>query len=472
MTDSDAPREACGLFGLFGDAEAALKTYYGLFALQHRGQESAGIASVQAGEIVRHRGMGTVPTVFDAASLELLRSARAIGHTRYSTTGSSSLVNAQPLVANTRWGSYAVAHNGNLVNAPELRQRFENSGSIFQTTADSEVVLHLLAQASGSTDPVGRVVETCRELRGAFSLLVLTPDAMIGVRDPQGLRPLWLGKTPEGAYAFASETPAFDLTKVEVLREVEPGTAVVVDSDGVRTQRYAEADPAHCMFEHVYFSRPDGVVFGDPVERVRIELGRVLAREHPTEADLVIAIPDSGNAAALGYSQESGIPFGHGFIRNHYVGRSFMQPSQDARALVADLKLNVVRWAVEGKRVVVVDDSVVRGTTAQSRCRYLREAGAREVHLRVSCPPIRFPCFYGIDFQSKGELLAADTSMQGIAEHLGVDSLGYISVEGMLSTVSGPPENYCTACWSGRYPVEIPAGLGKKSCGELPAPAR
>ncbi|MEZ6187385.1 MAG: amidophosphoribosyltransferase [Planctomycetota bacterium] len=472
MSAEDAPREACGLFGVHGDPEAVAKTYYGLFALQHRGQESAGIASVVEGEIVRHRGMGTVPNVFDTATLERLRSSIAIGHTRYSTTGKSSLVNAQPLAANTRWGSFAVAHNGNLVNAPELRQRFEEAGSIFQTTADSEVVLHLLAQASGTPDPVARVVEACRELQGAYSLLFLTPDAMIGVRDPQGLRPLWLGRTADGAYAFASETPAFDLTRIEAVREVPPGTAVVVDAQGVRELRFADPQPAQCMFEHVYFSRPDGVVFGDPVEQVRIELGRVLAREHPADADLVIAIPDSGNAAALGFSRESGIPLGHGFIRNHYVGRSFMQPSQESRALVADLKLNVVRWAVEGKRVVVVDDSVVRGTTARNRCRYLRQAGAREVHLRVSCPPIRFPCFYGVDFQSKGELIASGNSLDAIAQKLEVDSLGYLSVEGMLSTVSGPPGHYCTACWSGDYPVPIPEGLGKKSCGELPLPSR
>jgi len=469
---SDGPREACGLFGLFGDPEAVLKTYYGLFALQHRGQESAGIASVVEGEILRHRGMGTVPNVFRRGMLDPLKSDRAIGHTRYSTTGSSAIANAQPLVANTRMGGYAVAHNGNLVNAPALRERFEQAGSIFQTTADSEVILHLLAQAGGTSDPVERVVEACHELRGAYSLLVLTPSAMIGVRDPQGLRPLWLGKTAEGAYAFSSETPAMDLTRIEPLREVEAGTAVVVDADGVRTLRYADPEPAHCMFEHVYFARPDGVCYGDSVEQVRIELGRVLAREQPAEADLVIAIPDSGNAAAMGYSRESGIPFGHGFIRNHYVGRSFMQPSQESRALVADLKLNVIRWAVEGKRVVVVDDSVVRGTTARNRCRYLREAGAKEVHLRVSCPPIRFPCFYGVDFQSKGELIASELSLEAIAERLGVDSLGYLSVEGMLSTVSGPPGNYCTACWSGDYPVPIPEGLGKKSCGELPAPVR
>jgi len=461
-------REACGLFGVYGDPQAVLKTYYGLFALQHRGQESAGIASADGGAIERHRGMGTVPGVFSEDVLARLANRIAIGHTRYSTTGSSLLTNAQPLVANTRWGSFAVAHNGNLTNAPALRKRFEDHGSIFQTTSDSEVILHLLASPEGRADPVGRIAQAARELEGAFSLLLLAPGAMIGIRDPQGFRPLWLGKTAEGAWAFSSETHAFDLTRVEPVREVPPGTLVVVDDDGVREVAYAEAAPAQCIFEHVYFARPDGVVFGDPVQEVRKALGRTLAREHPVAADIVVAIPDSGNAAALGYSQESEIPLEHGFIRNHYVGRTFIQPSPTDRALFADVKLNVVRWAVAGKRVVVVDDSVVRGTTARRRCRYLREAGATEVHLRVSCPPLRHPCFFGIDFQSKGELIAADHSLEEIAARLEVDSVGYLSVEGMLGAVSGPPEHYCTACWTGRYPVPIPEGIHKKSCGELP----
>ena len=465
--EDDAPKEACGLFGLWGDPEAVLKTYYGLFALQHRGQESAGIASTDGKAILRHRGMGVVPAVFDPDVLERLRAAAAIGHTRYSTTGSSLLQNAQPLVANTRFGAFAVAHNGNLINAAELRARFEEQGSIFQTTSDSEVVLHLLASPDGPKDDlVARVAHACKALRGAFSLLVLTPEMMIGVRDPQGWRPLWLGRTAAGAHGFASETPAFDLTRVEPLREVPPGTMVVVDASGWREVRYAEPTPAHCLFEHVYFARPDGMLFGDPVQQVRQELGRALAREHPAEADIVTAIPDSGNAAALGYSQESGVPLEQAFIRNHYVGRTFIQPSPAARSLFADLKLNVVKWAVAGKRVVVVDDSVVRGTTARRRCRYLREAGAKEVHLRVSCPPIRHPCFFGIDFPSREELLAANLDLKEIARQLEVDSIGFLSVEGMLRAVSSPRESYCTACWTGRYPLPLPEGLTKKSCGE------
>ena len=461
-------REACGLFGLWGDPDAVLKTYYGLFALQHRGQESAGIASSAGKSILRHRGMGTVPNVFDPDVLARLRAPAAIGHTRYSTTGSSLLQNAQPLVANTRWGAFAVAHNGNLIDAAEQRARFEEQGSIFQTTSDSEVILHLLASPGGPAGLAERVAHACQQIRGAFSLLVLTPEMMIGVRDPQGWRPLWLGRTAQGAWAFASETPAFDLTKIEPVEEVAPGTLVAIDAAGRRELRFAEPAPAHCIFEHVYFARPDGTIFGDPVQQVRTSLGRALAREHPVQADIVVSIPDSGNAAALGYSQESGIPLEHGFIRNHYVGRTFIQPDPAARNLFADLKLNVVRSAVRDKRVVVVDDSVVRGTTARRRCRYLREAGAREVHLRVSCPPIKHPCFFGVDFPSHEELLASHASLAEIARQLEVDSIGYLSVEGMLRAVSGPASSYCTACWTGRYPLELPAGLTKKSCGEAP----
>ncbi|MGE0707664.1 MAG: amidophosphoribosyltransferase [Planctomycetota bacterium] len=465
---SDGPREACGLYGLYGDPDAAAKTYYGLFALQHRGQESAGIASTDGERVRRHRGMGTLTKVFqDSGELERLRNPCAIGHVRYSTTGASQLQNAQPLAANTQHGTFVVAHNGNLTNGAALRRAFEEQGSIFQTTADSEVVLHLLAQADGPAGLLERVVRACRQLEGAFSLLILTPGALFAVRDPHGFRPLWQGRTPEGGVAFASETPAFDLTHVRHEHELEPGTVTAVDASGVRTVRYAEARPAHCVFEHVYFARPDGALFGDPVWRVRKALGRQLAAEHPADADVVVAIPDSGNAAAMGYSEASGIQLEQGFIRNHYVGRTFIQPDQADRSLHADLKLNVVRWAVEGKRVVVIDDSVVRGTTARRRCAYLREAGAKEVHLRISCPPIRNPCFYGVDFQSKGELLASQKSTAQIRELLGVDSIGYLSTEGMLSVLCRPASDYCTACWSGDYPVPIPAGMSKKSCGEM-----
>ncbi|MBL4850066.1 MAG: amidophosphoribosyltransferase [Planctomycetes bacterium] len=459
-------REACGLFGLWGDPEAAAKTYYGLFALQHRGQESAGITTGDGVRLTRHRGMGTLPNAFsDPGALERLRNPHAIGHVRYSTTGSSLIQNAQPLTANTQWGPLAAAHNGNLVNAAELRARFEASGSIFQTTSDSEVILHLLASATES-DPLDRIVAMCRQLKGAFSLLILTREGIYAIRDRQGMRPLWIGQTEEGAYAFASETPAFDLTHVTAMRELAPGTVAVADNKGLREVRFAEAEEKHCVFEHVYFARPDGELFGDPVQLMRRAFGRALAREHPVEADVVIAIPDSGNAAARGYSLESGIPLEEGFIRNHYVGRTFIEPDPANRTLHADLKLNVVRWNVAGKRVVVVDDSVVRGTTAKRRCEYVRLAGATEVHLRISCPPIRHPCFYGVDFQSKGELIAANADMAEITRRLGVDTMGYLSVEGMLAELSKPKDSYCTACWTGNYPIPIPEGTGKKSCGE------
>ncbi|MCW8141382.1 MAG: amidophosphoribosyltransferase [Planctomycetota bacterium] len=470
--DQERPaREACGVFGVWDDPEAVAKTYYGIFALQHRGQESAGIASTDGRVIQRHRGMGTVGAIFaDEQVLARLAGRGAIGHVRYSTMGASLLQNAQPLVANTQWGTFAVAHNGNFTNGPSLRARFEAAGAIFQTTTDSEVFLHLLARAGGSDDPAERIAAACREVRGAYSLLVMTPGMLVGARDPQGFRPLWLGQTADGKYAFSSETPSFDLTRIRPLYEVPAGTLVVVDAAGVRQVRFAEPRPAHCVFEHVYFSRPDGVIFGDAVQEVRKALGRQLAREHPApSADIVIAIPDSGNAAAMGYSLESGIPLEQGFIRNHYVGRTFIQPSAASRALSADLKLNVVRSAVEGKRVLVVDDSVVRGTTARRRCHYLREAGAREVHLRVSCPPIKSPCFYGVDFQSKGELMAAVHTIDEMARIMEVDSLGFLSVEGMLSVLSSPASDYCTACWTGNYSVPIEEGMSKKSCGEGPS---
>lgn len=466
---SPKAKDACGVFGIAGDGDAAAKTFYGLFALQHRGQESAGIATTgptldgPAGRVELVRGMGPVSGVFNEAALEKLKNTIAIGHVRYSTMGSSTIANAQPLVARTHAGFFAVAHNGNLTNGPALRRRFEESGSIFQATADSEVILHLLARPGAPRDTLERTADAARQLEGAFSLLILVPGAILAVRDPHGFRPLWLGKTKENAYAFASETSAFDLVGIEAVREIEPGTIVEVSSRGLRELRFAPATPKHCVFEHVYFARPDGVIFGDSVQEVRKKLGAALAREHPASADIVIPVPDSGNAAALGFSLESGIPYEHGFIRNHYVGRTFIQPTAAARARSADVKLNVVKEAVRGKRVVVVDDSVVRGTTAKRRVRYLRDAGAKEVHLRVSCPPLKNPCFYGIDFQSKGELVAAEKSLDELRQLLDVDSLGYLSVEGMLACLSKPGESYCTACWTGRYPVPIPEGLSKSS---------
>ncbi|MBI3270848.1 MAG: amidophosphoribosyltransferase [Planctomycetes bacterium] len=467
-------REACGLFGIVGDAAAVLKTYYGLYSLQHRGQESAGIVSSEGTRLRLHKGMGLVADVFSPATLERIAGPLAMGHVRYSTTGASTLLNAQPLVADCAGGPIAVAHNGNLVNSGELRRELEAHGSIFQTTVDSEIVLHLLAHPDHAGKPDG-LARTFRRLRGAFSLLLLTPRELIAVRDPNGFRPLCLGRLG-GAYVVASETCAFDLIKANYVRDIEPGEILHVTKDGVRSERYTEAGEARssfCVFEHVYFARPDSRVFGDTVHIVRMRLGAELAREHPAKADLVMAVPDSGNSAALGYASTSGIPFEQGFIRNHYVGRTFIQPTQGARDQEVEIKLNIVREVVEGKRVVVVDDSIVRGTTARSRVKALREVGAREVHLRVSCPPIRHPCFYGIDFPDPRQLIANERSVPQIRDYLGVDSLGYLSLEGMLRAAPGQPaDRFCAACYSGRYPVPVEAGMRKEifergapSCG-------
>jgi len=449
------PKEACGLFGIIGADDAVETTYYGLFCLQHRGQESAGIASVSDDRLVCRKGMGLVAEVFnDTEQLRALSSRLALGHVRYSTTGESEPANAQPIVVRCQQGHVALGHNGNLVNRRRLRRRLESQGSIFATSTDSEVVLHLLArQPSGLADD--KVLSyTLAPLRGAFSLLMMWPDRMVAVRDPWGLRPLWYGRRGD-AHVFASETAAFDIVGAEAIREVEPGTYMVATEEGVRTVRYAEPERvAHCMFEHVYFARPDSRMFGDLVQDVRTELGRTLAREHPVEADMVCAIPDSGNAAALGYSLESGIPLGTCFVRNHYIGRTFINPSAQGRVTATDLKLNLIASAAKGKRIVVIDDSIVRGTTAARRIQALREAGAKEIHFRVSCPPILHPCHYGIDFQSKGELIAGRLSIDEIREYLGLDSLGYVSLDGMLRSVSKPPDSYCTACWSGDYPVQ------------------
>jgi amidophosphoribosyltransferase len=455
-------KEACGLFGIHGHADAARKVYTGLFALQHRGQESAGIAAVDAerGQLKAHLGMGLVGEVFsDPAVLERLRASAAIGHVRYSTTGGSVLCNAQPMVVRCGRGPIGVAHNGNLVNVKELREELERQGSIFQSSADSEAILHLYARPS----PLGlaeHLLQVLRRIEGAFSLLFITPEAIVGARDPHGWRPLWLGRLGD-AHVLASETCALEITGAERIRELEPGEMVVVSARGVESHRIAPATPAHCLFEHVYFARPDSVIFGDPVHEVRKRLGRRLAEEHPADADVVIPIPDSGNLAAIGYSEQSGLPFDQGFVRSHYVGRTFLKPSPAERSESVSMKLAVVRAAVEGRRVVVIDDSVVRGTTARSRVRLLKAAGAREVHLRVSCPPIRHPCFFGIDFPTQEELIATHEDLAGICRELEATTLGYLSLEGMLSCVTRPRAHYCTACWSGRYPIPVPSATGK-----------
>lgn len=454
------PQHECGIFAVFGHPNAAVLTYYGLFALQHRGQESAGIVTSNgpASTFQLHRDMGLVSQVFGAEELERLKGTRAVGHARYSTTGSSTLKNAQPFVVDCFRGQIAVAHNGNLINAAVLRDELESKGSIFQTTADSEIIPHLLAQPSKNG---GSPLSVLRRLEGAFSLIIMSESEIIGVRDPFGFRPLVLGRL-DGAYILASETCAFDLVHAEFIREVEPGEVVIISEAGIRSERpFPPEDQAFCMFEYVYFSRPDSIMGGINVAKVRTEMGRELARRFPVEADIVVPVPDSGNYAALGFAHELNIPYEHAFVRNHYIGRTFLQPSQLIRDFDVRVKLNLIKEAVEGKRVVVVDDSIVRGTTARARVVNLREAGAKEVHMRVSCPPHRFACHYGIDFPDPEKLIANQMPMDEICKYLGVDSLGYLDVEGMVRATGKPVNQFCLACFTGNYPLPVDPELDK-----------
>jgi amidophosphoribosyltransferase len=454
------PQHECGLFGVFGHPNAAVLTYYGLFALQHRGQESAGIVT-SAGpgtSFLIHKGMGLVSQVFGQVELEKLRGTRAIGHTRYSTTGTSTIKNAQPFVVDCVRGQMAIAHNGNLTNADILRDELERRGSIFQTTADSEIILHLLAQPSGNGS---NVLAALRAIKGAFSLLIMSERELIAVRDPFGWRPLSLGKI-DNAYVLASETCAFDLIHAEFIREIRPGEVLIIDENGLRSEfPFPPEQPAFCMFEYVYFARPDSLIDGVNVGKVRTEMGRELARRHPADADIVVPVPDSGNYAALGFAEELKIPFAHAFVRNHYIGRTFLQPSQLIRDFDVRVKLNLIKEMVAGKRVVVVDDSIVRGTTARARVVNLREAGAKEVHMRVSCPPHRFACHYGIDFPDPEKLIANKMSMQDICKYLGVDSLGYLDVEGMVRATGRKVNEFCLACFNGHYPLPVDPALDK-----------
>jgi amidophosphoribosyltransferase len=449
----DNVKHYCGLFGIYGHREAARLTYLGLYSLQHRGEEAAGIVTFDGKTMHSHKEMGLVSEVFDEQTLHGLPGRSAVGHTRYSTTGSSTVRNSQPLLVTYAKGSIAVAHNGNLVNAYNLRQQLEANGSIFQTTVDSEIILHLLARATNKLF-IDDLVECVRLLEGAFSLIFLTEEGLVGCRDPQGFRPLCIGKLNR-AYVLASETCALDIIGAKFVREVEPGEVVVIGPSGIKSLRpwKDHVKPlSHCMFEHVYFSRPDSRVFGESVQAVRVKLGRQLAREHPVAADLVMPIPDSGNFAALGYSLESGIPYTIGMTRNHYVGRTFIQPAQEIRDLKVRVKFNPIRDIVKDRRLVIVDDSIVRGTTTRARVKSLREAGAKEIHLRISCPPTRFACFYGIDFPNKNQLIANTMSLEDVRKFIGVETLGYISLDGLKQSV-GKPDNYCTACWSGSYPI-------------------
>ena len=455
--DEPEKKEKCGVFGVWGTPDAAALAYRGIFAQQHRGQESAGIAVTDGATLNGHTGMGLVSQVFTPRMMkEELVGTAAIGHVRYSTTGSSKLCNAQPLLRQFHLGPVAVAHNGNLINAAVIREDYERHGHIFQSTTDTEIIVHLLAKPTHAEkrDPL---IHVLRHLQGAFSLLFLFPDRMEAVRDPWGVRPLALGKTTDGKWCVASETCAFDAIDATYVRDVEPGEIVRIDDAGISSRRFdPPANPAaSCVFEHVYFSNPASKVFGQTVHTTRVKMGRQLAREAGVAADYVMPMPDSGRSAALGFAKESGIPLEEGIVPNRFVGRTFILPKQADRDRAVAAKLNIIPDVVRDQRVVIVEDSVVRGTTTRSKMRAIRRAGAKEIHLRVSCPPIRHPCFYGIDFPTRAELIAHDRTVEQIAAFLEVDSLAYLSLDGMLACLDRTPDQYCTACWTGEYKIPV-----------------
>ena len=452
---SDKFKDECGVFGIYGHDNAASLTYLGLYALQHRGQESAGIATANDGKLTLRRAMGYVGDAFNDRMLSELPGRSAIGHVRYSTFGDSRIVNAQPILIDCAHGQIALCHNGNLVNAGELREQLVREGSIFQTNSDTEVILHLYAKSVAETVE-DAIVESVSQVSGAFSLVMLTPENLIAVRDPHGFRPLALGRIGD-TYVVCSETCAMDLIGAEYVREVEPGEVLVIGPSGLRSYMpFAPTPSAHCIFEHVYFARPDSYVFGKSVNEVRTNLGRLLANESGVEADAVVPIPDSGLCAALGYAESSGVPLKMGLIRNHYVGRTFIQPHQSVRGLKVKVKLNTVKSILEGKRVVLVDDSIVRGTTSKKIVAMIKAAGAREVHMRISCPPTVSPCYYGIDTPHRDELIAAKHSVDEIRDYMGADTLAYLSMDGLQEAVGDSHPNYCTACYTTNYPVEPP----------------
>ena len=468
--------DECGVFGVFGHPEAANLTYLGLYALQHRGQESAGIVSSAGGDLHMHRAMGEVEEIFQPRVLAKLPGASAIGHTRYSTAGDKALLNAQPILVDCSKGKIAVAHNGNLTNAGEWRRKLEHRGSIFQANSDTEVIVHLIAR-SLARNFSGALGDALNQLEGAYSLLVLTPDELYAVRDPRGFRPLVLGKIPSAengdAWLVASETCAFDLLNAQYVREVLPGEMLRISRSGMESIHFSPPKPhQYCIFEHVYFSRPDSIIFGRSVNESREMLGCLLAREHPVEADMVVPVPDSGVPAAIGFALESKIPFRMGLIRNHYIGRTFIEPSQAIRNFGVKLKLNPVRELIAGKRVVLVDDSIVRGTTSRKLVRMMREAGAKEVHMRISCPPTISPCYYGVDTPTREELIASANSPEDIRKYLGADSLGYLSLTGLKQAVSDTEGKFCTSCYTGVYPtdlvqLEVREGVAANKVGEV-----
>ena len=470
MFENETPRDECGVFGLYRHPEAAKLTYFGLYALQHRGQESAGISvSRENNKIISHKGMGLVHDIFKMEDLERIEGGSAIGHVRYSTTGDSVMTNAQPFVVQHKNRSYAVAHNGNLVNAHKLKEELEENGSIFQTTMDSEVFLHLFVKNLKGGDVITAIQRAVTKIEGAYSFVLLTcKGEVIGVKDPNGFRPLALGKL-NGHYVLSSETCACDRGQAEFVRDLDPGEIVIINEDGVTS---IKPDPVPkkcslCIFEYIYFSRPDSTIFGKNVYQMRKAHGKRLAQESHVDADFVMPFPDSGNYAAIGYAEESGIPFEMAMIRNHYVGRSFIQPTQSMRDFAVRVKLNPVRELIRNKEIIIIEDSIIRGTTAMTRVKALRDLGAKKIHMRISCPPHRFPCYYGIDFSSKGELIAATKTEEELTKFLGLDSLHYLSIEGMLeaSGVENPEDHFCKACFDGSYPVAFDPEVTKCCMG-------
>ncbi|WP_344586230.1 amidophosphoribosyltransferase [Actinomadura vinacea] len=453
-----SPQDACGVFGVWvppseaGRAEVSKLTYYGLYALQHRGQESAGIAVSDGSRTVVFKDMGLVAQVFDESVLNTLRGHLAVGHNRYSTTGSPTWENAQPTFRSTDAGGLALTHNGNLINTPELAARLDPG--VLTATTDTEVLTALLATRAGG-DPMAAAREILPVVRGAYSLVFMDESTLYAARDPEGIRPLVLGRLEDIGWVVASETAALDIVGARFVREIEPGELIAIDGDGVRAERFAEARPKGCLFEYVYLARPDTTIAGRSVQATRVEVGRRLAREHPVEADLVIPTPESGTPAAIGYAEASGIPYGQGLVKNSYVGRTFIQPSQTIRQLGIRLKLNPLREAIEGRRLIVVDDSIVRGNTQRAIVAMLRDAGAAEVHVRISSPPVAWPCFYGIDFASRAELIAGNLSVEEIRDSLGADSLGYISLDELIAASQIPKDNLCRACFDGVYPIPV-----------------
>ncbi len=453
----DKFREECGVFGVFGHAEASTLTQLGLFALQHRGQEACGIVSSDSENLHQFRSMGLVADVLSEEVLRKLKGASAIGHTRYSTAGKNTIREVQPFSVTCQHGQIAVCHNGNLPYAPQKREELEKLGAIFSSTSDTETILHSIARCNAQ-NAVEAVKEVLSETEGAFSLLFLTPKSLIAVRDPRGFRPLVLGKLKD-AWCVASETCAFDLIDAEYVREIQTGEMLVIDDSGLHSSfPFAEKPHSVCVFEHVYFSRPDSIIFGRSVNQSRHQMGKQLAVEHPVEADLVVPVPDSGVAAAIGYARQADINYRQAIIRNHYIGRTFIEPSQSIRSFGVRLKLNPIRDLIAGKRVILVDDSIVRGTTSKKIVEMVREAGAREVHMRISCPPTISPCYYGVDTPRKADLIAAQMSVEEVRRYIEADSLGYLSMEGMLRAIGFEPDSSCVACWNGQYPTPIVNG--------------